>query len=71
MIEVTRNVFEEIHDPFVQIWTNMSVSAETLIVVVETSSVSLVIWKAFVEKVSSVEETSSVFVETSTVSLVI
>ena len=49
----------------------MSVSAETLIVVVETSSVSLVIWKAFVEKVSSVEETSSVFVETSTVSLVI
>jgi len=66
LIEVTLNVFEEI-----QIWTNMSVSAETLIVVVETSSDSLVIWKAFVEKVSSVEETSSVFVETSTVSLVI
>jgi len=66
LIEVTLNVFKEI-----QIWTNMSVSAETLIVVVETSSVSLVIWKAFVEKVSSVEETSSVFVETSTVSLVI
>jgi len=71
LIEVTRNVFEEIHDSFVQIWTNMGVSAETLIVVVETSSVSLVIWKVFVEKASSVEETSSVFVETSTVSLVI